>query len=172
MKRRQALQNIAFISAGMAFLPACDFEKWPVLDNIPLEKDQQRLMHWLTEAILPINKREPVIETPEPPAHFVLTMVNDCYEPEDIEEYIEGLQAFQQYILSAELPALKKLTSEQSHAMLKELSEDENRPKSLRYFLDTTRRLTTRHFTTSEYFMKNNLGFEFVPGRFNGCVSV
>ena len=172
MKRRQALQNIAFISAGMAFLPACEVDNWPVWSNLPLERQQKQLIAWLTEAILPINQREPLITTPEPPAHFVLTMVNDCFSTEDLNIYVEGLKEFQQYIQSADLPALKKLTSAQSHAMLTQLSEDEGQTESLRYFLHTTRRLTIQHFTTSEYFMKNNLGFEFVPGRFKGCVPI
>jgi hypothetical protein len=170
MKRRKALQHIALISAGLAFLPACDSEKWPVYSNIPLEPEQQRLMQWLTEAILP--KGEVPVTTPEPRAHFVLRMVNDCHSPQEIEQYRAGLQALQQYLQAANQSALSKMSPEQSEALLQELTTAESSSEDLRYLLKTTRQLCIRHFTSSEYFLKNHLGFEFAPGRFQGCVAV
>jgi hypothetical protein len=170
MKRREALQHIALISAGLAFLPACNTEKWPVYTNIPLDPEQQRLMQWLTDSILPSGDLP--ITTPEQRVHFVLRMVNDCHSPKEIEQFRSGLQALQQYLQAANQSALSKMTPEQSEAMLSDMPAAESNSEDLRYLLKTTRQLSIRHFTSSEYFLKNNLGFEFVPGRFSGCVAV
>lgn len=170
MKRREAIQHIALISAGLVFLPACNTEKWPVYANIPLDGEQQRLMNWLAEAVLP--KGDLPLTTSEPRAHFVLRMVNDCHSPQEIEQYRAGLQALQQYLQTANQSALSKMTPAQSEAFLQELAAAESSSEDLRYLLKTTRQLSIRHFTSSEYFLKNHLGFEFVPGRFHGCVAV
>ena len=54
MKRREAIQNIFLLSAGLALLPNCQMEeKGPVYANVPLEKGQRTLMNLLTNAILP-----------------------------------------------------------------------------------------------------------------------
>ncbi|MEM7370232.1 MAG: gluconate 2-dehydrogenase subunit 3 family protein [Bacteroidota bacterium] len=171
MKRRQAIQNIALLSAGFALLPACNFEQWPELDNIPLEPDHKKLMTWLTETILP-TKGEPVIVTPEPAAHFVLTMVDDCFETEDLQEYVEGMNGFLQALITADKASVQDLKPEESYSLLMSFVEDDSIPKAQRFFIQKTKQLTVRHFTSSEYFMKNHLRFEFVPGRFNGCVQV
>lgn len=172
MKRRTAIRNLGLISAGFSFLPACNFtEKPPVYDRVPLETEQYHLVEWLTQAILP-EAEEPRITTPEETPHFVLTMLNDCYAPEDIEKYLTGLQLFDQKIRDQYQTGFKKLEPEQQILLFTEVSESETLPESLKYFLNTTKRLTVQHFTTSEYFMINHLDFEFVPGRFKGCVAV
>ena len=171
MKRRTAIRNLGLISAGFSFLPACNFtEKPPVYSNVPLETEQYHLVEWLTEAILPAG--EPEIITPEKTPHFVLTMLNDCYAPQDIEKYLAGLQLFDQKIQDQYSTSFKKLEPEQQILLFTEVAESETLPESLKYFLNTTKRLTVQHFTSSEYFMINHLDFEFVPGHFDGCVPV
>jgi len=32
--------------------------------------------------------------------------------------------------------------------------------------------LTVQHFASSEYFLKNYMEFEFIPGRYSGCLNV
>lgn len=169
MKRRQAIQNMALISAGIALMPSCDFESWPTYSNIPLENNQKRLIKWLTEVILPKGEME--ITTPENTPHFVLTMVNDCFEPEDIQKYLEGFTAFEQYLHENTEKSFKRLKPEEQLQIITTLASSST-PENLTYFLNTTKQLTIQHFTTSEYFMKKYLKFEFVPGRYNGCVQV
>lgn len=162
---------MSFVSAGALLLPACNLgEAIPVYERVPLEDDQYRLIDWLTQAILPDG--EPLVETPEKATHFVLTMLNDCYAPEDIEKYRLGLQLFNQHIEDTYNTSYKRLDPEQQVLLFTEVSESEILPDNLKYFLSTTKRLTVRHFTTSEYFLTNHLDFEFVPGRFVGCVPV
>lgn len=169
MKRREAIQHMALISAGLAFLPACDVERWPVYENIPLESSQQKLIQWLTDSILP--KGDLPLTTPEPTPQFVLRMVNDCSTPEEIEQYLAGLQALQQSVEGANLD-IGDMTGVESASFLKGLMEAPDSDVNLKYLLKTTRQLTIQQFTSSQYFLTKHLGFEFSPGRFNGCVAV
>lgn len=170
MKRRQALQRIAVISATAAILPACDFAPVPVLDNIPLERNQWRSLEWLANQVLPMEDLE--VSTPETRTDFVLRMVNDCYEPEDIERFVAGLQGFEQYLQDKFERTYKRLDEIQAAELLAELQAGGSAPKEIQYFYDTTRGLTQRHFTSSEYFLTNYLDYEFAPGRYLGCVPV
>lgn len=171
MKRRTAIRNLGLVYAGLHFLPSCKFtESPPVYERVPLETDQYHLVEWLTQAILPAG--EPEISTPEKTPHFVLTMLNDCYAPEDIGQYLTGLQHFEQQIQEEYSTTFKKLDQEQQIKLFTEISDSETLPENLKYFLNTTKQLTVQHFTSSEYFLVNHKDFEFVPGHYNGCVPV
>ena len=170
MKRREALQNIAFISAGAALLPACDFASVPVYSNIPMERKQWRMVEWLSEIVLPKGELE--ISTPETTSEFVLRMVNDCHEPEDIEKYVAGMQGFEQYLLETFDSNFKRLDEVQTTKLLSQLDESTTVPEDIKYLYSTTRRLAQQHFTSSEFFLTEYLDFEFVPGRYLGCVPV
>lgn len=169
MERRKALKHIAIITTGAAFLPACQIESVPAFSNIPLDLDQYQFMKWLTDAILP-KGGDPTIETPESTADFVLTMVNDCYPPEEIEEYFSGLRLFKQYILDEYGMEHAQLNPEQQILSFTEVSNTELVPESMKLFLDTTKNLCVRHFTSSAYFLENHAYWKFIPGHFNGCV--
>ena len=169
MNRRKAIQQLAIFSAGVAFLPACQVEPIPLYTNLSIGADQWQLMTWLTEAILP-KKGEPIIVTPESAAHFVFTMVNDCYAPDEIVEYESGMRLFTQFVSDKYRADYQVLNEEQHVLMLTEIYKSDLLPDSLKFFMDVTKQLTVRHFTTSEYFLKTHLDFEFIPSRFNGCI--
>lgn len=162
---------MAIVATGAVLLPGCKTESLPAYSNIPLEPDQHRMMQWLTEAILP-KAGTPQITTPETTQHFVLTMVNDCYAPEDIERYRLGLQAFQQHLKEKLGSGYQDVEPEKHLLFFKEIAGSETAPEELKYFLNTTKRLSVRQFTSSEFFLTNNMDWEFVPGRFHGCVPV
>lgn len=170
MKRREALQQIAVLTAAAAVLPACDFEAVPVLDNIPLERKQWRSLEWLANQILPTE--DLAVTTPETRTEFVLRMVNDCYEPEDIQRFVAGLQGFDQYLQDQFETSYKQLNEEQTVQLLTQLQAGEGTPEDIQYLFETTRGLTRQHFTSSEYFMTKYLDYEFAPGRYLACVPV
>ena len=170
MKRRKAIKQVAIISMGAALLPSCQVDSLPNFANIPLEQEQYDFLNWVTEAILP-KQGSPEIATPESTADFILTMINDCFDPEEeVPDYMSGLNLLKQFIEDEYGMAYTSLNKEQNVLMLTELSQSELVPESLRDFITTTKSLAVRHFTSSEYFLKTHLGFEFIPGRFNGCV--
>ena len=174
IKRRKAIRQLAVLSSGIVLLPGCNLpareEAIPQFANLPLMPEEWGLMKALTRAILPVEDLPAT--TPETTAEFVLRMVNDCSEPENILEYRVGMKVFSQFVQDKYVQTFDLLNPEQHLLTFAEVMQSEILPDSLRHFLETTKRWTVRHFTTSEYFMKNHLGYEFVPGRFHGCVPV
>ena len=170
MKRRQAIQSIAAVTSAIVLLPSCEFESGPVYANLPLESSQKKLIEQLSDAVLPKGNLE--INTRESTLNFLLTIINDCYSPEDIEKYVLGLGEFQNYIDQSYNRSFKKLNEENKSEVLNYLSKSENRAESMKYFYNTTKRLTVQHFTTSEYFLTTYLDFEYMPYRYHGCVNI
>ncbi len=170
MNRRKAIQSLALITAGAALLPACNVEKIPVFENVPLEPSQYKLIDQLVQALLP--RTDTPITTPETTTDFILTMFNDCRSPEDIEKYLSGLKAFEQVLKEQKKAAFKKMTADQKNTLLNEFFEAEAANEQIMYFIDNTRDMATWHFTSSEYYMKNLLDFEFIPGRYIGCSEI
>lgn len=170
MKRRQVIKNIALVSSGMVLLPTCRFEQLPTYRNFSVETDDLELLSWLTENILPKGALE--ISTPETSVQFLLTMLDDCYDPKDIQKYMTGLKLFVQFIRDEYRTSFRNLNPEQAMLLFARVTKSDLLPESLPYFLATTKRLTVQHFTSSEYFLKNYMDFEFVPGRYLGCVRV
>lgn len=171
MKRREAIQNIFLLSAGMALMPSCQFEEsGPVYANVPLEKGQRTLMNLLTNAILPREGTE--IKTPESTTDFILTMLNDCTSPEDIQKYLTGMKEFTQNIQEIYNTSFKKMETEAQLTLFEDLGKSEKMTDNAKHFFNTTSWLTQRHFRSSEHFMTNYQDFEFAPGRYIGCRAV
>ena len=185
MKRRKAIQNIALFSAGTLLMPACQFESIPVFENVPLEKIQYQLIDQLATAMLPFDRTQLVM--PESITDFILTMINDCYAPKDIQKFLLGLNNYQQQLQEKyKLPFnqlelatqkeelntlhLQRLAEVESAKEQKVALKDLEKPTT--YFFDTLKHLSQRHFTSSEYFLSQIMDFEFIPSRFNGCVKV
>lgn len=171
MKRRKAVQSLAMITGGIAFLPGCSFEEQePTFDQLNLAPGDYRLVEQLTQAILPIGET-PII-TPEPTATFVLNMVNDVYSDEEGIRFTRGLGLFKQLIKDEYQKDFSELNPAQHMLLFTEITHAAIYPKSLKYFLSTTKHLTVRHYTGSQYFMTEKFDFEFAPGRYLGCKTV
>ena len=120
MDRRSALRNFVILSAGIAFMPSCRDEKVKgavSLENIQLTGDQENLLASLSETILPVKG-----EAPADAAHlFVLTMVDDCYSKEEQQQFLKGLQQFDELAQKKFDKTFVKCSTEQKHALLTEM---------------------------------------------------
>ena len=150
MKRRKALQTIALTTGSLMLLPYCTSASEPVYENLPISSKQKKLIGAISNAILPENQTE--FATPESRQHFVLLMVNDTFKPEKIQDFLNGLEAYE--------------NESGNSIQLESANEEVNK------FIQSIKQLSIQHFTTSMNFMQNYLQFEFIPGRFNGCVSL
>jgi len=65
--------------------------------------------------------------------------------------------------------AFSELPAEKVTELFSDLKTSETIPEELKYFFSTTNQLTQKHFTSSEYYQKKYLDFEFAPGRYEGC---
>lgn len=173
MKRRTAIQTMIATSAGITLLPACNYFQEPltVYSNLPLDRAQRGLINQLSTAILPTEGIEG-LSTPEPTLDFLLTMLNDSYSKEDIDKYLSGVTDFQTYLQEKFNTSFDKLKPEQVKELFTHLSSGKEVPDSLKYFFNTTNHLTKKHFTSSEYYLKNFTDWEFAPGRYEGCVEI
>ena len=57
-----------------------------------MQIDQLNLIKEVSEYILPIENLK--VESPESLTEFIITMLNDCYSPKDINKYLTGLDEF------------------------------------------------------------------------------
>ncbi len=170
MERRKAVQNLALIAGGIAFLPGCSLEEAePVFDQLALAPGDYRLVRQVSNAILPQGVTP--VETLEPAPDFILNMVNDVYSEKEITQYVRGLGLFKQLIKDEYQKPFTELNTQQHVLLFTEITHSNIFPKSLKYFLSTTKQLTVRHYTSSEYFMSEKLDFEFAPGRYQGNVT-
>ena len=173
MKRRTAIQGIIAASAGAALLPACNFFQEPlkVYANLPLDRAQRGLIDQLSNTLLPTAKIEG-LTTLEPTLDFMLGMLNDCYPKEEVDKYLTGFTAFQTHLKEKYQSSFSKLPAEKATELISELQTSETIPEELKYFFSTTKQLTQKHFTSSEYYQKKYLDFEFAPARYEGCASI
>ncbi|NND06517.1 MAG: hypothetical protein HKN87_09055 [Saprospiraceae bacterium] len=168
--RREALRNLVLAAAGISLFPACDFEQVPIYSRIPLAKKQYRTLEQLTQNLLPTEGIP--VETPERTVDYLLTVLNDCHTDKDLQKFLTGFSEFEEYVASEVKQKLAKLEPAEVENLLDYLAESPDRSKKLEHFYDTTKQLTVQHFTTSEYFLKNYLDFEFAPARYLGCVDI
>jgi Gluconate 2-dehydrogenase subunit 3 len=172
MKRRQAIKNIVLLTSAAALLPGCQpaADSMPAYANIPLDKKQWKLLEQFTVALLP--KAKTGVATPESPTDFILTVLNDCTSPEDIQKYIGGLTELQAHIAKQYKTDFGSLAAAQQAEVFTLLSTKEGASEPMLFFYEKTRGLAIEHFTSSEFFMKNVTKWEFAPGYFKGCVAV
>ena len=172
MKRRQAIKNLVIITSAAALLPGCQPEagKLPVYENIPLDKKKRELLEQFTEALLP--KAKVGVTTPETTADFTLAVLNDCHSPEEIQKYKTGLTELQAHVAKQYKTDFGSLAAEQQMEVFALLSGKDGVSEPLQFFYEKTRGMAIEHFTSSEFFMKNVMHWEFAPGYFRGCVAV
>jgi len=168
MKRRQAIQNILIGSAGLLWLPSCEFNNFPQLSNMLLEKEDFQLLQAFQEIILPqLYTKE---YTDESPLGYTLTVIDQCYELADIEQFMNGFAIFKAKIGEHPEPFFER--PESAHMAWFEALQEATDQDDYFYFLETTKALTIEHFTSSEYYQTQYLKYQFVPGPFGGCIPV
>jgi hypothetical protein len=179
MVRRTALKQLMLVAGGAALLPACVrnlTETTLVLKNLKISGDDESLLAEITEAIIPAT------ETPgakDLKLHqFVLRMVDDCYEPEQQQKFSAGLAAFSKMAETKTGDSFTELDKQQKDDLLKQLElvrtggNKEEKEASINTFYSITRDLTVRGYITSEYVLTQQLYYNMIPGRFDGCVEI
>ena len=169
MKRRSALQKIAWVSGGIVMLPYyCSTQlEITVYNNLPITISDRNLINLLSNLILPEDPES--FPTMESRLDFVLMRVNDGFDSKEISNYLFGMTAFRKHVMATYGTSFEDLVQVDQLACIGK-TIDCSDEKS--FFVSTIKRHSLHHFTTSENYMKNYLNFEFMPGRYKGCVSV
>lgn len=95
---------------------------------------------------------------------FVAKMVNDCYPKETQANFLKALEALKTEAKQKFNKKFEDLKPAEAIETLKGKEQDES--------ISLLKKLTIRGYSTSEYFMMNIKHFEFIPGRYIGCVNL
>lgn len=173
MKRRTAIRNVIFFSAGAALLPSCvqqDSKASITLKNLAVTGEQEKLLAELSEFILPTTA---VPGAKQLASHqFVLMMVDDCYKKEEQQQFVKGLQVFNNFSKEKTGDSFVNTDAAKRSALLKLIESKENIPEEIKAFYDSAKRLTIQSFTGSKYYLTEVRKYEMVPSRFHGCFPV
>ena len=99
-------------------------------------------------------------------------MINDCCPQEDIEQYALGYQEYKLFLSEQFTTKLKKLTTTDIKDIFSALNNEELITPNAAFFYGQTKNLARQHLTTSKYYMQELDEFEFIPGRYNGCLPI
>ena len=161
------------LSAGAALLPSClqnDRKSTLSYKNIKVDDDAEKLMADLSESIIPKTNTPGAKDVG---AHiFALMMVDDCFPPEDQQQFMKGLKGFQEAVTRKYDQSFSDCSPAERSELLKSLESKEGFDQDVNFFYHTTKRLTIQAFTSSQYYLTKVQVYVLVPGRFYGCVPV
>lgn len=173
MRRRTAIRQLAFLSAGVTLLPSCFHDqtgKGIQLRNFTVDGDQEQLLEALTATLIPTT------DTPgakELSAHlFVLKMLDDCSSADDRAKFLKGMQQFDSAARSASGKSFALSDPAQRESLLTAIETKKMPDDDLHFFYSTTKKLTILAYSSSQYFLTKVQVYELVPSRWHGCVPV
>lgn len=174
MKRRDALRSLALLTGGLVLVPSCDFSKEDILtayQNLEVTPSLKQLLAEIADTIIPSGnlKGASDIEVQD----FILVMVNDCLEKEAQQTFMSGLCGFDDFSKKSKGNKFEKLNPEQRKALVLDgLSTEDESQKTIRNFLQTTKRLTIQGFMVSEYMQTEVKPYSLIPGDYKGDVLI
>lgn len=176
MERREAIKRTAALMGGVIFAPsilgvlkgcAPTDEPWtPVLFN----RNQAALTTALAGTILPATDTPGAVEVGVP--GFIESMVNEVYNEEQRDAFIEGLNQFDEECENETGKSFSTLTSDEQfeYASLKNREAIYNEQVENPQFFLVFKELTMIGFFTSEVGATQVLRYEAVPGVYEGCI--
>ena len=173
MKRRTAIRNVIFFSAGATLLPSClqqDTKASVLLKNIQVSGEQESLIAALSEFILPTTSTPGARQLSS--QQFVLMMVDDCFKKEDQDKFLKGLQGFNDFAKKKTGDTFSGGDAAKRTELVKAIESKKDIPEEILAFYNSSKRLTIQSFTGSKYFLTEVRKYDMVPGRFHGCFPV
>lgn len=161
MKRRIALKNLGFVTGGLVLLPSCDFSDKSAstaLNKLNITATQEKVVTTLVDMLLP--------ETDSPGglsvnAHnFVWVYIDECSSPEDQKAFLNGLSVFEKYVGKT---SLDTMSQDEQSSFFNELKNDAS-AKNAFEFVNWIKSLAVWCYTSSEYFMTQEMPYRLVPG--------
>ncbi len=173
MNRRTVIRNVLFISGGAIILPACLQNDKSLLNlkNISISGRQEQMLAELAEAIIP--KSSDSIGAKDLKTHeFILTMIDDCSGPEEQRNYEKGMKVFEELCQKKWDSSFLKCSPEQRIRLLETLDGKNDSKDEAVLFYNTTKRLALENYLTSEFYMTKADGYNIIPEKYRGCISV
>jgi hypothetical protein len=172
MNRRSALKYFVIISAGTAMLPSCkpgDKKLASPYDHLPVNEDQQQLISEIAGTIIP-EEGGPGSKTVAAPT-FALQMLNDCYEQEDRDKFMEGMKEFASNVKNKYDKSFVECSSVERQEFIDGINDQKDLKDKATFFYTTLKELTIKGYTNSEYYLTKIQVYKQVPGKFKANVS-
>jgi len=175
MQRRTALKQLGFLAGGALLLPSClrretVKEATIQLKNIVFNGNQESTLAAMCEALIPKSDLPGARELNT--HHFVLRMIDDCYEPEAQQKFLAGFAQAEKAIDKKTGKNFEECMLEEQQAFLKDMESATEGENNLSGFYKPFRELTIRAYLGSEYIMTNVFGYNMIPGTFKGAVEI
>lgn len=170
MNRRIAIRNVVLISAGAVFMPSCLSHEKPsvVLKNFQLTSAENNLLAQLADTLIP---KTGFIGASDLKTHeFVLTMVDDCYSPEEQQKFVSGLKTFDELAARRLNKPFTKSTADEKLQWLVAVESGKDMPEDLLAFYNTSRKHIIQGFTSSKPFLIDIRNYKIIPGNQYRCV--
>lgn len=175
--RREAIKRTGLLLGGVIFAPnilgvlnGCTATPGDWTPQL-FSNDQARLVTALADVILPADDTPAASEVGVP--QFIETMVNEVYNEEQRQEFLEGLDAFAENYRSEIQAEYFEGSDEQKYEFTyhqNQLAVEEDPEGSS--FLLTFKELTMLGYFTSEVGATQVLQYQAVPGRYDECIPV
>jgi hypothetical protein len=156
---------------GLISLPAWATSWTPETVSLPhsfFSPQQEAVLAALTETIIPKT------DTPGAKAlnvhQFIQKVVADCYDKTAQEKFQKGLDTADDLAKKSFGKSLSEGDPTQQAAVFAQISQSSD--SDLKNFYSMVKGLTIKGYLNSEYVMTNLTHFEFMPGRYHGCVPV
>jgi hypothetical protein len=164
MDRRSLIRNFLFLAGGVTMLPACLNRQGKAsiaLKTIEINEEQEKLLAEIAATIIPQT------DTPgakEVGAHlFVLKMVDDCYEREDQDKFLRGLDELDQSAKKRFKHSFIACTNEQKEQILEGIEKEESFAPEVFAFYEIMKAKTIQGYFTSKYVLVNIMKYEMIP---------
>ena len=176
MERRNALITLAGAVAGLISLPAWA-SGWSAetvrLNRTLLSPGQSDLLADVAETFIPATDTATADRLGAKALNvhqFIQKIVADCSDKATQDVFLKGLTTVDDLARKSFGKPFNEGDATQRTALLTQLSQSAD--PAQKSFYGLVKNLTIRGYMSSEHVMTNLTHFEFIPGRYHGCVPV
>jgi gluconate 2-dehydrogenase subunit 3-like protein len=170
MNRRAVIRDLLLIAGGATMLPSCLNKSGKAslaLRNIEISSEQENLLAEIAETIIPKTGTPGAKEVG---SHlFVLKMLDDCYDKEDQQEFIKGMNELDKSAKSRFHNPFVDCNRAQKEQILLAVENKESFPPEVFRFYNIMKEKTLQGYMTSKYVLLNITKYEMIPSMaYNG----
>ncbi|CAM3529944.1 gluconate 2-dehydrogenase subunit 3 family protein [Pontibacter korlensis] len=172
MNRRSVVKGLLLFTGGAMLLPSCMMEEAKAsisLQHLSVSEEQEKLLAEVVDTIIPAT------DTPgakEMGLHlFALKMLDDCYEAEEQQSFMKGMDAFEELTKKQTGNSFVDLSSKQKNEVIAAVNA-KNAPEEVLAFYEILKNQTIKGYLNSELVMTKLRIYELVPGRYNAYFPV
>lgn len=174
MNRRTALKNLGILTGGIVLLPSCNFSQEKVafaINAFQVTEEQVKLVQNMVDTLLPKTEIPGALELKVD--EFVWVMMKDCIPENSQEQFLLGLQKFEENSKKEMSSSFNTSDASEREAYLRKAfdkSLTENKEEQL--FLNFTKNITILGYMQSEYIMTKEMPYTLIPGNYGLCETI